>query len=186
MYKRIATAAMFMALLTSPTVDAQTEPDMTLIISAVGGLTAPTGAYSDEWKQSASYGLEIDYMLAPEWAVTGTGSYGSAEARFTSVTDKAKVIELSGGMKYIISPTPTVKPHVRFSLGLYNRDVGSSTTETNFGVSGGGGIDLYLPNSPIGFSGVARIHKIFITSTSTQTGDWEFFHLWAGVRLKVM
>jgi hypothetical protein len=81
---------------------------------------------------------------------------------------------------------PSVRPYIRFGGGVYNRDVGSSASETNFGLNGGAGVDFPLPHSPIGFSLVARFHRVFITSTSYQTGDWEYFNVWGGVRLKVL
>ena len=162
------------------------ESAMKLVLTVVGGITAPTGMYSDEWKHSASYGFEADLSLDPQWIILGIVSYSSAEARFTTVTDKAKILELGANVKYVVSSTPLVKPHIRFGAALYNRDLGSSTTENDFGVNGGGGVDFYLAGSPIGFSATARFHKIFITSTSTQTGDWEFFSLWGGLRVKLL
>ena len=164
---------------------AQEELTKPLSLSLVGGLAAASGQSADNWKASYSVGGEVDYRMAREWSLTGTLAYNESKPKYSTTTDIAKVIELGANVKYIISPTPTVLPHIRFGAGLYNRDVGSSTTETNFGLSGGAGVDFYLPDSPLGFTLAARFHRVFITSTSVQTGDWEYFNFWGGVRFRL-
>lgn len=154
-------------------------------LSVVGGLAAASGQSADNWKASYSVGGEVDLALAPQWVLTGTGAYNESKPKYTTSTDKATVIELGANIKYVISATPQVQPHIRFGGGMYNRDVGSSTTETNFGLSGGAGVDFYLPDSPLGFTVAARFHRVFITSTSVQTGDWEYFNFWGGVRFRL-
>lgn len=162
------------------------EQPVKLALSLVGGLSAPSGAYSDQSTASFSAGGEVDFTLVPTWVLTGTIAYHEAKPRFTTSTGKTKVIELGANIKYVFSATPMVKPYVRFGGGLYNRDQGTSINETNVGVNGGAGVDLLLPGSPVGFSLLARFHKIFITSTSLQSGDWEFFNLWGGIRFEVL
>lgn len=164
---------------------AQAEVPHKVALSLVGGLAAASGDAADSWKASYSAGGEVDFALTPQWSVTGTAAYNENKPKYSTSTDKAKVIELGANVKYYISATPQVQPHVRFGGGLYNRDVGSSTTETNFGLSGGAGVDFYLPDSPIGFTLAARFHRVFITSTSIQSGDWEYFNFWGGVRFRI-
>jgi hypothetical protein len=162
------------------------EQPVKMAVSLVGGLSAASGNFSDDWKPSFSGGVEVDFTLVPSWVLTGTVAYNEAKPRFTTSTGVAKIAELGANIKYVLSATPTVKPYIRFGGGLYKRDVGSSTNETNVGVNGGAGVDLMLPGSPLGFSLIARFHKIFITSTSVQSGDWEFFNLWGGIRFEVL
>jgi hypothetical protein len=162
------------------------EQPVKLALSLVGGLSSASGDFSDDWQASYSVGGEVDFTLVPSWVLTGTVAYHEAKPRFTTSTEKAKIMELGANIKYVFSATPAVKPYIRFGGGLYNRDVGSSVSETNAGLNGGAGVDLMLPGSPIGFSLIARFHKIFITSTSRQSGDWEFFNLWGGIRFEVL
>jgi hypothetical protein len=157
-----------------------------LVLALMGGLSAASGQAADNWKASYSVGAEADYTLVPQWVLTGTVAYNESTPKYSTSTDKAKVGELGVNIKYVITPSPSAQPYVRFGGGAYYRDVGSSSNETNVGLNGGAGVDFALPKSPIGFSLVARFHKIFITSTSVQTGDWEYFNFWGGVRLKVL
>lgn len=156
-----------------------------LVLSLVGGLSAASGASADSWKASYSVGGEADFTLAPLWLVVGTVAYNEATPKYTTSTEKAKVFEFGADIKYVLSPTPKAQPYIRFGGGLYKRDVGSSVSETNFGLNGGAGVDFTLPKSPVGFTLLARFHKLFITSTSLQTGDWQYFNFWGGLRLKV-
>lgn len=189
MKKRLALLLLSLLTLTSFT-GAQAQGDdrapAKLVASLVGGLSAASGESADNWKSSYSVGAEVDLILAPAWQLTGTGAYNEALPKYSSSTDKATVIELGANLKYILTPGKQVQPYIRFGGGLYNRDMGSSTTETNFGLNGGAGADFSLPNSPIGFALIGRFHRVFITSTSVQTGDWEYFNLWGGVRLKLL
>jgi outer membrane protein W len=173
------------ALLTASAVRAQEVKTGKLNLAVVGGLSAASGASADQWKASYSVGGEVDFALAPEWALTLAGAYNEALPKYSTSTDKAKVIELGANVKYVISASSAARPYIRFGGGLYNRDMGSGTTENNFGLSGGAGVDFYLPDSPLGFTLAARFHRVFITSTSVQTGDWEYFNFWGGVRFRV-
>jgi hypothetical protein len=157
-----------------------------LVVSAVGGLSAASGQSADSYKASYSLGGEADFTLAPQWLLVGTVAYNEALPKFTTSPDKVTVIEFGANIKYVVSATPVVAPYIRFGGGLYQRDVGSSASETNTGLNGGAGVDFNLSGSPLGLSVIARFHKVFITSTSFQTGDWQYFNLWGGVRLKVL
>jgi len=164
---------------------AQLESPAKLALSLVGGLSAASGESADSWSASYSVGGEADFALAPQWALIGTLAYNEAEPKNTTSTDKATVIELGANIKYVISASTSIQPYLRFGGGIYKRDVGSGQTGTNGGLSGGAGVDFNLPDSPLGFSLIARFHRVFITSTSVQTGDWEYFNVWGGVRFRI-
>ena len=181
-------ALLLTASLIPATVWAQTpaEDAMELTLAVVAGLAGPTGDASDAYTASGSVGGELDLKLAPVWVLTGTVAYNEAAPRASSNTTKTTILELGASVKYIISPTPTIDPHIRFGLALYNRDVGGTVKETNFGVNGGAGVDFNLSGSRLGFTATALYHKIFITSTSRSNPDWQYFNLWAGIRVRII
>lgn len=183
---RTGLALSLLAVLPHTQAQAQDIAPVKLVASLVGGLSAASGNSADSWQSSYSVGGEVDFTLAPAWQLTGTLAYNEALPKGTTSTEKAIVYELGANFKYILTPGKKTQPYIRFGGGAYNRDIGSDETQTDFGLNGGAGVDFLLPKSPLGFSLIARFHKIFVTSTSTQSGDWEYFNLWGGVRLKLM
>jgi hypothetical protein len=179
--------SLLLLVLTAASASAQvpTEPPVKLVLSLAGGLTAPSGAVSNDYKSSFSGGAEADIALTELFLLTGTVAYNELEARLTTSTNTVSVWEVGANIKYLISPTPVAKPFIRFGAGLYRRNTGSTPSETNFGVNGAAGVDVDLPRSRLGFTGVARYHTIFI-DTAFADPTWQFFELWIGLRVRVL
>lgn len=178
--------AVAICLFTASAVFAQTPvgPSISLAIVPVGGLAVVAGDYSDIYDPSFCVGGEVDVKIGPVFAITGTGIYNEFSAKTPALgptPPKAKTWEFGAGLKYNIVPTPVAKPFIRVGAGFYNRDLGGTSTDTNFGLNGGAGIDVDLPASKLGFTADARYHNVFVSGTK-----WKYFNIYGGIRFTLM
>lgn len=172
------------AFATSAFAQAPVGPSLKLAIVPVGGIAVAAGDASDSYDPSLCIGGELDVKLGPLVAITGSVLFNefSNKAAAIGITEKAKTTEIGASIKYNIAPTPVAKPFLRFGAAMYSLDFGGAAgSNTEFGISGGAGIDIDLPASKLGFTANARYHNVFVSGAK-----WKYFNVYGGIRFSLM
>jgi hypothetical protein len=185
-YRAILVACMAGGISTTAPAQGPVDRPVSVVLSPIAGLAAVSGDVTEDWKPSVAFGGEVHVSFMPAFALTGTVIYNEFRSKVTLITERANILEMGAGIKYIIAPAGVARPHIRFTVALYRRDTGAEEQSTNFGFNGGGGVDIDLPGSRFGFTAAASFHKIFITSTSLNDPSWQYFNLTGGLRIRVL
>jgi len=127
-----------------------------------GGMSMPTGGFGDAANTGYNIGGQYQYMIM-NYGVGAELAYHSWSG--SDATNAAVAVTPGDGSKMDFStwqynaygvwsmPTPTTTPYVKFGMGWYTPSakletpaVSSKTSDTNFGMSVGGGVDWNVPS----------------------------------------
>ncbi len=169
---RFITAAAVLSFLALPA----TTQAQTAFLWAGGGVTFPTGDYSDAtdtgWLGTAGIGVNIGGSGA---AVFGEGIYG--QNSFAGTADgNAKLFGAMGGLIYRAGDPANVGPYGFVGGGLLVVDPSDGDSESNFGYEVGIGLDVPTSGN-VGFWFEVR----YMGSTGSDTVDANIFGILAGI-----
>jgi Outer membrane protein beta-barrel domain len=171
-------AVLSAALLAASSVQAK---DITFGLNA--GIGIPVGDFGDEFGVGFAGGVYADYWTKPSTAfgVDILGNFHGGKDSFTDpafpgVSFDSNVSIYEFGVHGLWAPPAQGKtqPWLKYGLGLYNSKltvegggIKEDTSDSNFGLNGGGGIDLKSnPSMHIGIGGI--YHYVFTEDTATQ------------------
>lgn len=170
------------ALLLATTAAAQSTSGPRPTFGISGGVAFPTGDFGDGY--DSGFNLSAHVGFRPSSTPVGfriEGMYNRFDFKGSSALDiHSNIIAGTGNVVFSRTAAPgSVSPYFIGGAGLYNlkvdSDIGSSDSETKFGLNAGAGLDI--PLSGIGVFIEARYHYVF-----TDGSKLAFIPLVVGVR----
>lgn len=143
-----------------------------------GGASLPMGDFKDSSGAETGYlaGAGFSYWLSPQTSIGLELNYHSFG---TDLADTSRsVIQVSAFGKYLLVYKSTA-PYVKYDVGIYSVKRTRESSNSDFGVAGGLGVQ-FSGSGKIGGFAEAMYHNIFTDSSSTQ-----FIDLKAGVVIQL-